>query len=339
MTIQPEAALEENLITQLQGMGYERIVISDEVEMLKNLREQLEKHNETQFSDAEFERVLNHLNKGGVYDRAKTLRDKMSLLRDDGRYNNIEFLNITKWCQNTFQVTNQVTQVGAYKNRYDVTILVNGLPLVQIELKRRGIELKEAFNQVNRYRRHSFANGQGLYQFVQLFVISNGGNTKYYSNTVAYNTTKKESFKFTSFWADKDNRKITELEDFARVFLEKCHIAKMITKYMVLTTDKTLLALRPYQYYAVEAIVDKVAHESQGGYIWHTTGSGKTLTSFKASQIICKMPEVYKVVFVVDRNDLDNQTIREFNNFREGSVDATDDTRALVKQFDDPKQS
>ncbi len=337
MSTQSEQALEENLITQLAGMGYERVVIADEPEMLKNLRAQLEKHNETQFSDAEFERILNHLNKGGVYDHAKTLRDKMSLLRDDGTHKNIEFLNMTKWCQNRFQVTNQVTAEGAYKNRYDVTILVNGLPLVQIELKRRGIELKEAFNQVNRYRRHSFTSGHGLYQFVQLFVISNGGNTKYYSNTVAYNTTKKESFKFTSFWADKDNRKITELEDFARVFLEKCHLAKMITKYMVLTTDKTLLALRPYQYYAVEAIVDKVAHEAQGGYIWHTTGSGKTLTSFKASQIICDSPEVYKVVFVVDRNDLDNQTIREFNNFREGSVDATDDTRSLVKQFDDPE--
>ncbi len=336
MIIQSEQALEENLIDQLIGMGYERIVMVDEPEMLRNLWEQLEKHNETTFSDQEFERILNHLNKGGVYDRAKTLRDKMSLLRDDGTHKNIEFLSMNKWCQNQFQVTNQVTQVGEYKNRYDVTILVNGLPLVQIELKRRGIELKEAFNQVNRYRRHSFASGYGLYQFVQLFVISNGGNTKYYSNTVAHNTTKKESFKFTSFWADKDNRKITELEDFTREFLEKCHIAKMITKYTVLTTDKTLLALRPYQYYAVESIIDKVQNEAQGGYIWHTTGSGKTLTSFKASQIICDMPEVYKVVFVVDRNDLDNQTIREFNNFREGSVDATDDTRSLVKQFDDP---
>ena len=337
MTTQSEQALEENLIAQLVGMGYERVQVADEAQLVTNLRIQLERHNETAFSDVEFERILNHLNKGGVYDRARTLREKMSLLRDDGTHKNIEFINMAKWCQNTFQVTNQVTQDGTYKNRYDVTILVNGLPLVQIELKRRGIELKEAFNQVNRYRRHSFASGYGLYQFVQLFVISNGGNTKYYSNTVAYNTTKKESFKFTSFWADKDNKKITELEDFARIFLEKCHVAKMITKYMVLTTDKTLLALRPYQYYAVEAIVDKVANEARGGYIWHTTGSGKTLTSFKASQIICDMPEVYKVVFVVDRNDLDNQTIREFNNFKEGSVDATDNTRNLVKQFDDPE--
>lgn len=337
MTTQSEQALENNLIDQLVGMGYERVTIADETAMVENLRVQLEAHNQVSFSDKEFDRVLNHLNKGGVFDRAQVLREKMNLLRDDGTHKNIEFLNMNKWCQNRFQVTNQVTQVGDYKNRYDVTLLINGLPLVQIELKRRGIELKEAFNQVNRYRRHSFASGYGLYQFVQLFVVSNGGNTKYYSNTVAHNTTKKESFKFTSFWADEGNSKITELEDFASVFLEKCHLAKMITKYTVLTTDKTLLVLRPYQYYAVEAIVDKVQNEAQGGYIWHTTGSGKTLTSFKASQIICKMPEVHKVVFVVDRNDLDNQTIREFNNFKAGSVDTTDNTRNLVEQFDDPE--
>lgn len=336
MATQSEQTLEDNLIEQLVGVGYERVQIADETAMVGNLRTQLELHNEVKFSNSEFERVLNHLNKGGVYDRARTLREKMSLLRDDGTHKNIEFINMGKWCQNRFQVTNQVTQEGAYKNRYDVTILINGLPLVQIELKRRGIELKEAFNQVNRYRRHSFAPSYGLYQYVQLFVISNGGNTKYYSNTVGYNNSKKESFKFTSYWADKDNKTIRELEDFARVFLEKCHLAKMITKYMVLTTDKTLLALRPYQYYAVEAIVDKVQNEGKGGYIWHTTGSGKTLTSFKASQIITANPSVHKVVFVVDRNDLDNQTIREFNSFKEGSVDATDNTKQLVKQFNDP---
>lgn len=336
MTTQSEQALENNMIDQLVGMGYERVRVTDEAEMIANLRTQLELHNETTFSDQEFDRVLNHLNKGGVFDRAQTLRDKMSLLRDDGMHKNIEFINTTKWCQNRFQVTNQVTQEGSYKNRYDVTILINGLPLVQIELKRRGIELKEAFNQVNRYRRHSFASNYGLYQYVQLFVISNGGNTKYYSNTVGYNNSKKESFKFTNYWADKDNQPIRELADFTREFLEKCHLAKMITKYMVLATDKTLLALRPYQYYAVEAIVDKVENEAKGGYIWHTTGSGKTLTSFKASQIITQNPDVYKVVFVVDRNDLDNQTIREFNGFREGSVDATPDTKNLVRQFANP---
>lgn len=337
MTTQSEQTLENNLLTQLQEMGYERVTVPDEPAMVANLRTQLELHNETTFSDSEFERILNHLNKGGVYDRAKTLREKMSLTRDDNTHKNIEFINTKKWCQNQFQVTNQVTQEGAYENRYDVTIIVNGLPLVQVELKRRGIELKEAFNQVNRYRRHSFASSYGLYQYVQLFVISNGGNTKYYSNTVGHSNNKKESFKFTSYWADEENNKITELEDFARVFLDKCHVAKMITKYMVLTSNKTLLALRPYQYYAVESIVDKVKHSDTGGYIWHTTGSGKTLTSFKASQIIMENPEVYKVVFVVDRNDLDNQTIREFNGFREGSVDPTTNTKNLVKQFADPE--
>lgn len=336
MSTQSEQALENNLIDQLVEMGYERVALPDEAAMITNLKTQLELHNGVGFSESEFERVLNHLNKGGVFDRAQILREKMSLTRDDGTHKNIEFLNMSQWCQNRFQVTNQVTQEGSYKNRYDVTILINGLPLVQIELKRRGIELKEAFNQVNRYRRQSFASSYGLYQYVQLFVISNGGNTKYYSNTVGYNNSKKESFKFTSFWADKENKKITELEEFTKEFLEKCHLAKMITKYMVLTTNKTLLALRPYQYYAVENIVDKVENSKHGGYIWHTTGSGKTLTSFKASQILVENPDVHKVVFVVDRNDLDNQTIREFNSFRKDSVDPTTDTRNLVKQFANP---
>jgi type I restriction enzyme R subunit len=337
MSTQSEQALENNLIAQLVEMGYEPVRVADEAGLVANLRTQLELHNNVTFSDGEFERVLNHLNKGGVFDRAEILRDKMSLQRDDGTRKNIEFLNMTKWCQNRFQITSQITQTGSYENRYDVTILINGLPLVQIELKRRGIELKEAFNQVNRYRRHSFASSYGLFQYVQLFVISNGGNTKYYSNTVGHmNPQKTGSFKFISFWADGQNNKITELADFARVFLEKCHLAKMITKYMVLTTEKTLLALRPYQYYAVEAIVDKVQNGGSGGYIWHTTGSGKTLTSFKASQIIAANPDVYKVVFVVDRNDLDNQTIREFNSFQKDSVDPTDNTAALVKQFNNP---
>lgn len=337
MTTQSEQTLEDNLVAQLVAQGYGYVDAPDEAAMVANLRMQLELHNDTKLSDSEFERVLNHLNKGGVYDRAQTLRDKMYLMRDEGKPNrNIEFLNMTKWCQNRFQVARQITQKGSYENRYDVTILVNGLPLVQVELKRRGIELKEAFNQVNRYRRHSYASNYGLFQFIQLFVISNGGNTKYYSNTVGYGNDKKESFKFTNYWADKDNRIITELEDFARTFFEPCQLARMITKYMVLNTKKELLVLRPYQVYAVEAIVDKVTNEAKGGYIWHTTGSGKTLTSFKASQIITENLDVYKVVFVVDRNDLDNQTIREFNTFKADSVDPTDNTTNLVKQFNNP---
>ena len=337
MTTQSEQTLENILISQLQSQGYERVFIDNEDDMVSNLRIQIEEHNDVELSDSEFKHVLNHLAKGGVYDRAVTLRNKMSLKRDDGTSKNIEFLNCNQWCQNTFQVTNQVSMEGSYKNRYDVTILINGLPLVQIELKRRGIGIKEAFNQVNRYRRHSFSTNYGLYQFVQMFIISNGSDSKYYSNTVGYaNSDKKDSFKFTSFWTDKDNQKITELEGFTKTFLERCHLAKMICKYTVLTTQKTLMILRPYQYYAAEAIVEKVASSSKGGYIWHTTGSGKTLTSFKTSQLLIENPDIYKVVFVVDRNDLDNQTIREFNGFKEGSVDATTNTGNLVKQFGDP---
>src|SRR5574344_1190322 len=336
MAKQPEQILEEQLVEQLQKLNYSLVLIRDEKELIANLKSQLEKHNNITFSNTEFEKVLNILSKGSVFEKAKTLREKQHIVRDNGDNLYFEFIQTDHWCQNQFQVTNQVTMEGKYKNRYDVTLLINGLSLVQIELKRRGIELKEAFNQVNRYRRHSYASSYGLFQYVHLFVISNGVNTKYYSNTIAHSGRHKESFKFTSYWADKDNAKITDLEDFARVFLEKCHLAKMITKYMVLTTGKTLLALRPYQYHAVEKMVRKVENEVNGGYIWHTTGSGKTLTSFKASQIIVDNPKVKKVVFVVDRNDLDNQTIREFNTFREGSVDATDNTAQLVRQFNDP---
>lgn len=330
MATQSEQTLENTLIKQLEGMKYERVTIKDEKDLLVNLKDQLEKHNKISLSDKEFTKVLNHLNKGNIHDRAKILRDTMHYTNDAGESKFLEFINQKEWCQNEFQVTNQVTMQGSYKNRYDVTILINGLPLVQIELKRRGLELKEAFNQTSRYQRHSYDASYGLFQYIQIFVISNGVNTKYYANN------RKQSFKFTSFWADKENNKITKLSDFAQVFLEKCHIAKMITKYTVVKEDKTLVVLRPYQYYAVEAIIERVKlNHNKNGYIWHTTGSGKTLTSFKASQIITDMPEVHKVVFCVDRNDLDTQTIREFNSFKEGSVDATDNTKQLVKQFGD----
>ena len=334
MTTQSEQTLENNLITQLQDMKYERVTIADEKGLLTNLRSRLEHHNKITLSNKEFDKILNHLNKGNVYDRAKILRDKMHLVRDDNSSAYIEFFNTREWCQNQFQVTNQVTMEGSYKNRYDVTILINGLPLVQIELKRRGLELKEAFNQTNRYQRHSYDASYGLFQYIQLFVISNGVNTKYYANN------RKQNFKFTSYWADKENRKITKLEEFTKEFLEKCHVAKMIAKYTVLTQTKTLVVLRPYQFYAVEAIIERVKNSDKNGYIWHTTGSGKTLTSFKASQILIDIPEIYKVVFVVDRNDLDTQTIREFNEFEEDSVDQTENTRELVKRFNNPdKQS
>ena len=330
MTKQSEATLENNLIAQLESMKYELVVIANEKDLLVNLKAQLEKHNKTTFTDKEFSQILNHLAKGTVFDKAQTLRDKFVLHREGKQNFYVEFFNQKEWCQNQYQVTNQVTMEGSYKNRYDVTLLINGLPLVQIELKRRGLELKEAFNQTHRYQRHSYDSSNGLFQYIQLFVISNGVNTKYYANN------KNASFKFTSYWTDKDNNKITELKEFTQEFLERCHISKMIAKHIVLAVDKTMLALRPYQYYAVEAIVDRVKNSTKGGYIWHTTGSGKTLTSFKASQIITELPEIYKVVFCVDRNDLDTQTIKEFNNFKDGSVDNTDNTSQLVKQFTDP---
>ena len=331
MSTQPEQVLENQLIEQLSNQGYTKISIPDEASLLTNLKTQLEKHNNITFTAKEFERVLNILSKGSVFEKAKTLREKQHIVRDNGDNLYFEFLNTEHWCQNQYQVTNQVTIEGSYKNRYDVTLLVNGLPLVQIELKRRGLEMKEAFNQINRYQRHSFGAKSALFQYVQIFVISNGVNTKYYANN------RHQSFKQTFFWADKENKRLTNiLNGFTSEFLEPCHISKMICKYIVLNeTHKILMVLRPYQYYAVESIIDKVKNSTHNGYIWHTTGSGKTLTSFKASQIIMKMPQVKKVVFVVDRKDLDYQTTKEFNSFSKGSIDGTDNTKALVKQFSD----
>lgn len=336
MTTQPERILEDNLVKKLQELNHERVIIKDEAALIANLKQQLEKHNGVTFSKAEFAKILNHLNQGSVFDRAKVLRDKFQFTNDEGKPQYIEFLNLEHWCQNEFQVAQQITMTGDRKNRYDVTLLINGLPLVQIELKRRGLEMKEAYNQINRYHRDSYSSGIGLFQYVQIFVISNGVNTKYYANNLLADKKRKESYKQTFFWADKDNKKITNIDEFASAFLEPCHISKMICKYIVLAeTDKKLMILRPYQYYAVEAIIDKVKNSTDNGYIWHTTGSGKTLTSFKASQIITKLPQVYKVVFVVDRKDLDYQTAREFNSFSKGSVDSTEDTKTLVKQFND----
>jgi type I restriction enzyme R subunit len=332
---QSEAELEKNLVKRLTGLGYEPVTICDNEALLGNLRKQLSKHNATvltdsPLSDGEFEKVLNHLDKGNVFDRAKTLRDRFALTRDDGSTAYIQFINMDEWCRNEYQVTHQIAQEGAYKNRYDVTLLINGLPLVQIELKRRGIEMKEAFNQINRYQRHSFWSARGLFNYVQIFIISNGVNTKYYANQ------RKQHFKQTFFWARPDNTLITHLDEFADEFLEKCHVSKMICRYVVLQeTDRLLMVLRPYQYYAVERIVEQVKVSRKSGYIWHTTGSGKTLTSFKAAQILTGFPKVTKVVFVVDRADLDYQTTREFNHFAKGSVDGTNNTRELVKQFGD----
>ena len=331
MPKQPEQILEEQLVEQLQKLNYGLVLIRDEKELIANLKNQLEKHNNIKFSSSEFEKVLNILSKGSVFEKAKTLREKQHIVRDNGDNLYFEFIQTEHWCQNQFQVTHQVAMEGKYKNRYDVTLLINGLPLVQIELKRRGIELKEAFNQINRYQRHSFGANSALFQYLQIFVISNGVNTKYYANN------RFQSFKQTFYWTDKENKRLTNiLNGFTSEFLEPCHISKMICKYIVLNeTQKILMVLRPYQYYAVEALVDKVMHSRSNGYIWHTTGSGKTLTSFKASQILTNLPKVKKVVFVVDRKDLDYQTTKEFNSFSKGSIDGTDNTKALVKQFSD----
>ena len=331
MTTQPEAILEDNLVRQLESLGYARVTIKDEDDLIANLKTQLEKHNQRSLSDTEFRQVLNTLSKGNIYEKAKTLRDKIAYTKDTGETGYIELINQIHWCKNQYQVTHQITMQGTYENRYDVTLLINGLPLVQIELKRTGLELKEAFNQINRYERFTYGSGIGLFNFIQLFVISNGVNTKYFAN----NPVKARSFKQTFYWADAANRLITNLPEFSAEFLEPCHLSKMITKYIVLNTANLLMVLRPYQYYATEAIVERVKNTRKFGYIWHTTGSGKTLTSFKAAQILTNLEIVHKVVFVVDRKDLDYQTIREFNSFSEGSIDATNNTHTLVRQLAD----
>lgn len=332
MTSQPEQILENNLVLQLQKLGYQKVSINDEKDLLANLKKQLEIHNKVTFSDNDFKQILNAINKGNIFERAKLLRERVVYTNDVGETKTIELINQIHWCQNEFQVTQQVAMEGKHKNRYDVTILINGLPLVQIELKRRGLELKEAFNQTNRYERHSYGAGHGLFQFIQLFVISNGVNTKYYANSPI----QARSFKQTFYWTDKENNLITQLVDFTNEFLEPCHVSKMITKYVVLNeSQKILMALRPYQFYATEAIIERVKTTTKYGYIWHTTGSGKTLTSFKTAQILTNLPEVYKVVFVVDRKDLDYQTTKEFNSFSKGSIDGTNNTSALVKQIAD----
>lgn len=331
MATQSEEMLEQNLVQQLKdSLGYEYVDIPDEAALLANLKGQLEKHNGVRLSEAEFAQVLNQLNKGGIFDRAKILRERISYDCDNGDTGYLQLLNLEYWCQNQFQVTRQVSMEGKYQNRYDVTLLINGLPLVQIELKRRGGELKEAYNQIDRYKKHSYWASNGLFLYVQLFVISNGVDTKYFANNGS------KDFKQTNYWADTDNQKITRLDAFATAFLEKCHLSKMVCKYTVLhESSKQLMAMRPYQYHAVEAIIDRVQNSMKNGYIWHTTGSGKTLTSFKASQVLVKLPKVHKVVFVVDRRDLDAQTIQEFEAFQSGCVDSSDNTEILVQQFTD----
>lgn len=333
MPVQSEAALENGLIATLRQMNYEYVQIEEEKNLRTNFKSQLEKHNRkrleeigrTEFTEAEFEKILIYLEGGTRFEKAKKLRDLFPLELDDGERLWVEFLNRTHWCQNEFQVSNQITVEGRKKCRYDVTILINGLPLVQIELKRRGVELKQAYNQIQRYHKTSF---HGLFDYVQLFVISNGVNTRYFANN------PNSGYKFTFNWTDAANVPFNELEKFATSFFDKCTLGKIIGKYIVLHEgDKCLMVLRPYQFYAVEKILDRVKNSNNNGYIWHTTGAGKTLTSFKAAQLVAELDDVDKVMFVVDRHDLDTQTQSEYEAFEPGAVDSTDNTDELVKRL------
>ena len=335
MSYQSEKKLEEELIQQLIKQGYSRIRINNEDDLKKNLREELNKFNKEKLrdvplTDKEFNRILIYLEGKSVYESSKLFRDKFILERENGDTPYIEFFNEDDHSKNNFQVTNQVTMVNKYTNRYDVTILINGLPLVQIELKRRGLDLKEAFNQIERYRKHSY---KGLYRYIQCFVITNGVDTKYFSNS-----DKEINFNFTFFWSDKENNRISNLHDFTDNFLDKFTLNKIISKYMIIKNadkDKDLMIMRPYQIYAVEALINQARETNNNGYIWHTTGSGKTLTSFKASQILSNEESIKKVFFLIDRKDLDSQTIEEFNSFEKDSVDTTDNVKVLLNQIED----
>ena len=333
MTAQSEAALETGLIETLKQMDYEYVQIAEEENLQYNFKRQLERHNHRQlaehgrreFTAEEFDKILIYLEGGTRFEKAKKLRDLYPLDTADGERIWVEFLNRHQWCQNEFQVSNQITVEGRKKCRYDVTILVNGLPLVQIELKKRGVELKQAYNQIQRYHKTSF---HGLFDYIQLFVISNGVNTRYFANN------PNSGYKFTFNWTDAENVPFNDLSMFAQFFFDKCTLGKMLSKYIVLHEgDKCLMVLRPYQYYAVERILDKVQNSNKNGYIWHTTGAGKTLTSFKTAQLVSEIDGIDKVMFVVDRHDLDTQTQSEYEAFEPGAVDGTDNTYELIKRL------
>ena len=329
-----EAMLEEKLIKHLELLGYTRINLKNLNDVKENFRKQVNKHNidelnGKELSDREFDRLYTMITGKGVFASSKILREKQFLERDDGEKIYIELFNTRQWCKNIYQVSNQITSITEEKEtRYDVTLFVNGLPLIQIELKARGKTLKEAVNQIERYRRTSYKE---LYKFIQIYVVSNGVNTKYFANTDG-----EINFGYTFFWTDEENNRISNLSEFSMYFLEKCFVSKMIARYMVINeTDKQLMVMRPYQVYAVEALVKQALETNNNGYIWHTTGSGKTLTSFKASQILANEPDIKQVFFLVDRKDLDTQTFDEFNKFEPGSVDFTNSTYKLVKNIQD----
>ncbi|NTU49719.1 MAG: type I restriction endonuclease subunit R [Desulfobulbaceae bacterium] len=361
---QSEAELEQAFVEQLTAQAYEYLPVTDESDLVQNLRKQLEKLNDYTFSDAEWEGFF----LGELANPNQTIEKKTAIIqedhiknltREDGSVKNIYLLHKDNIHGNLLQVINQyATAEGARANRYDVTVLVNGLPLVHIELKRRGVAIQDAFNQINRYQRESFWAASGLFEYVQLFVITNGTNTKYYSNTTRHQHLKEasegaakrgkrssNSFEFTSCWADASNKPITDLIDFGKTFFAKHTILNILTRYCVFTTDRQLLVMRPYQIAATERILNrievstnykKLGSLSAGGYIWHTTGSGKTLTSFKTAQLVSKLPNIDKVLFVVDRKDLDYQTMREYDKFEKGSANSNTSTAILKRQLEDP---
>ncbi|HNV61547.1 MAG TPA: type I restriction endonuclease subunit R [Candidatus Cloacimonas acidaminovorans] len=361
---QSEAELENAFIEQLKTQAYEYVAITSEADLVLNLRKQLEKLNNFNFTDGEWSNFFNSEISNpnqNIEDKTATIQEDhiKNLVREDGSIKNVYLLKKDNIHDNSLQIINQyATEDGQRANRYDVTILVNGLPLIHVELKRRGVAIQEAFNQINRYQRESFWASSGLFEYVQLFVISNGTHTKYYSNTTRYQHIKdanegaskkgkrtSNSFEFTSWWADATNKPITDLMDFAKTFFAKHAVLNILTKYCVFTTDHLLLVMRPYQIVATEKILNKIEISTNykklgtveaGGYIWHTTGSGKTLTSFKTAQLASKLPYIDKVLFVVDRKDLDYQTMKEYDKFAKGAANSNTSTAILKKQLEDP---
>ena len=360
---QGEAELERVFISILESQGYEHLKISNEAELTANLRRQLELVNNYSFTGGEWERFfaecLADTNEGIVEKTRKIQDDHIQILkRDDGTTKNIYLLDKKNIHNNRLQVINQYEEPGGkHEARYDVTVLVNGLPLVHVELKRRGVAIREAFNQINRYQRDSFWASSGLYEYVQIFVISNGTHTKYYSNTTRYAHVKENlgserkkswktsnSFEFTSYWADANYKTIPELMGFTGTFFARHTILNILTKYCVFTSEELLLAMRPYQIAATERILSRIMISTNykkmgtldaGGYIWHTTGSGKTLTSFKTAQLASLLPYIDKVLFVVDRKDLDYQTMKEYDRFEKGAANGNTSTRVLQRQLED----
>lgn len=364
-TYQSEAALEKEFIHMLTEQGYEYLQIHTEKDLISNLRSQLERLNSYQFTDSEWERFFNTCiasQKDGIVEKTRKIQeDNVQILkRDDGTTKNITIIDKKNIHSNYLQVINQYTismdEGAKHDNRYDVTVLVNGLPLVHIELKRRGVPIREAFNQIDRYQRDSFWAGSGLFEYVQIFVISNGVNTKYYSNTTRFSAIRdaakssssrkgktSNSFEFTSYWADGKNRIIPDLIDFTRTFFARHTILSILTKYCVFTSEDMLLVMRPYQITATERILNRIEIATNykkygsiegGGYIWHTTGSGKTLTSFKTARLASALPYIDKVLFVVDRKDLDYQTMKEYDRFEKGCANSNTSTTILQKQLE-----